>query len=197
MTNAIFHFEAPLLLSLIDFLKRLIFGTARTKPGTSPFPPGQGPARLLIMRHAEKTGDRSDPLLSEEGQARAERLATYIPQAFGPPDFLIAAKTSKKSQRPYDTLVPLSKTSGLTIMEKFDDEDVDELVAHLRGKSKYTDKSGVISWRHSDIPSLIAALGAPAGSYPEQWNPALYNLIVEIKYTAGRAPVVRQITEPF
>ena len=76
-----------MLNALFDWLKRLLSGTRRTEPGASPFAPGQGPARLLILRHAEKTGDKNDPYLSQPGQARADRLATYIPQTFGRPIF--------------------------------------------------------------------------------------------------------------
>lgn len=185
-----------MLNDLIGLLKRLLFGTPRTQPGVSPFPTGHGPARVLIMRHAEKTGDPLDPHLSPEGQRRAERLVTYVPQTFGTPDFLIAARTSKKSQRPYDTLAPIADAFGLKIKEKFDDEDVDALVEHLGANEKYFAKFGVVSWRHSDIPALIAALGAPRGSYPETWNSSVYNIIFEITFD-GASPHVRQITEPF
>ncbi|MEQ1653752.1 MAG: histidine phosphatase family protein [Hyphomicrobium sp.] len=186
-----------MLNDLIGLLKRLIFGTQRTEPGVSPFASGQGPARVLIMRHAEKTGDPLDPHLSLEGQRRAERLVTYVPQTFGTPDFLIAARTSKKSQRPYDTLAPLAHALGLNIKEKFDDEDVDALVEHLGENQKYGGKFAVISWRHSDIPALIAALGGPRGSYPETWNSSVYNVIFEVSFRDGAPPRVRQITEPF
>jgi hypothetical protein len=47
-------------------------------------------ARILLMRHAEKTGDPKDPHLSQEGYARAANLAVYIPATFGVPQFLIA-----------------------------------------------------------------------------------------------------------
>lgn len=184
-------------MNIIDWLKRLLTGTPRTEPGQSPFAPGTGPARLLILRHGEKTGDKNDPYLSQPGQARAETLAAYIPETSGKPDFLIAAKTSRKSQRPYDTLKPLAESLGLDIMEKFDDEEVDALVAHLGGKSKYAGKFGVISWRHSDIPALLEALGAPAGSYPQDWDYDEYKLMFEVRFADGRAPEVRRTIMPF
>jgi hypothetical protein len=187
-------------MNIIDWLKRLILGSitpSRPPAGTSPFSPGQGPARLLIMRHGEKTGDNSDPYLSAHGQQRAERLATYIPQQFGPPDFLIAARTSKKSQRPYDTIAPLANALGLTIKEKFDDNETDALVEHLGAIEKYAGKSGVIAWRHGNIPSLLEALGAPDGSYPQAWDDRVFNLIIEMTFSDGTAPRLRQITEPF
>jgi Histidine phosphatase superfamily (branch 1) len=183
-------------MPFIDWLKSLVLGPAVTPPGTSPFPPGSGPARLLIMRHGEKTGDKSDPHLSPAGHQRAKTLVSYLPQQFGKPDFLIAAKTSNKSQRPYETLEPLAGELKLDIMDTFDDEETQALVEHL-AKAIYAGRFGVISWRHSDIPALLGALGAPDGSYPQPWDDAVYNLIVEMTFTDGGVPRARQIIEPF
>jgi hypothetical protein len=183
-------------MQFIDWLKGLLLGPPVTPPGTSPFPAGSGPARLLIMRHGEKTGDKSDPHLSPAGHQRAKALVSYIPQQFGKPDFLVAAKTSNKSMRPYETLEPLAGQLKLDIMATFDDEDTHALVEHL-AKPLYAGKSGVISWRHSDIPALLAALGAPSGSYSQPWDAAVFNLIIEMTFADGAVPRARQIVEPF
>lgn len=177
-------------------LERL--GIARRPGGVSPFSPGSGPARLLIMRHAEKTGDKRDKDLSEAGWARAEKLATYIPQTLGRPDFLVAASNSVKSKRPKQTLEPLGKALGLGIWAELDDEEVGEMVAELASNSQWAGKFGVVSWRHSDLPRLIGALGASDGSYPDPWDSAVYDLMIEIAYdAAGKPPRVRQLTPPF
>jgi hypothetical protein len=181
---------------IVDWLKRVLFGAARTPAGVSPFATGTGPAKLLIMRHGEKTGEKRDPHLSEAGQQRAEKLVGYIPQQFGKPDFLAAATSSKRSSRPVETLEPLAAAFGLEIQDGYDDEDYDALVEELTGPA-YTRKFGVIAWRHSDIPALVAALGAPDGTYPAAWDEAVYNVIIEIVFRDGAAPKVRQITEPF
>ena len=183
--------------ALLDFLKRLVSGPPRPEPGTSPFPPGSGPARVLIMRHAEKTGKKSDPGLSTAGHERARRLASYIPQTFGTPDFLVAASTSQKSSRPVETLEPLADALSLPIIARLDDDENDALVEQLRASPQYAGRFGVIAWRHANLTALIAALGAPDGSYPSNWDDAVYNVIIEISYRDGSAPVVRQIVEPF
>ena len=64
--------------------------------------PAGAPGRILLMRHAEKTGDTSDILLSAEGAKRAARLVTYIPETFGRPDFILRG-------RPLETLDPLDR----------------------------------------------------------------------------------------
>jgi broad specificity phosphatase PhoE len=71
--------------------------------------------RILVMRHAEKSDDPTDPELTPAGRHRAESLATYIPNQFGRPDFIFAASISKHSARPYETIKPLSKAIGVPI----------------------------------------------------------------------------------
>lgn len=181
--------------ALFDWLKRILLGRPRTPPGLSPFADGSGPAKLLIMRHAEKTGDRRDPSLSQAGQQRAEKLVSYIPKQFGTPDFLFAATSSKRSRRPYETLEPLSNALTLKIDERFDDDEYDALVEYL-AKPRYAGKFGVISWRHSDLPAICAALGAPDGTFPADWPQDLYTLVIEITFRNGAA-AARQISEPF
>ncbi len=70
--------------------------------------PDGGPGRILLMRHAEKTGKTDDIYLSKEGVKRAERLVTYIPQVFGRPDFIYAAARSKRSIRSIEPVNPLA-----------------------------------------------------------------------------------------
>src|SRR5450631_4144759 len=70
--------------------------------------------RILLMRHAEKTGDPMDPHLSLDGYARAAKLADFIPATFGIPQFLIATSISKRSVRPIETLEPLSTKIGVS-----------------------------------------------------------------------------------
>lgn len=181
--------------SLFDTLKRWL--TGRPAAGTSPFPAGRGPARIVLMRHAEKTGDKSDPHLSSAGSARAEALTSYIPQTFGTPDFLFAARSSKSSRRPAETLEPLAAAIGRKISETHDDEEFDALVAELGDDPRYAGSFCVISWRHSDIPALAAALGAPDGSYPSPWPRDLYDRILDFTFSPAGPVTVRQIDKPF
>lgn len=173
----------------LRWLKGVVFGRSS---GFSPFAAGRGPVRLIVMRHAEKTGDRSDRHLSKKGQRRAEALVRYVPERFGSLGFLLAASRNPRSDRPVDTLKPLAAALGLPIIDHIDDDDASGVVAFLAGDA-VTGQAGVISWRHSDLPDLIAALGAPDGTYPDPWHDDEYDIVVEIKYRAvGFAPEVRQ-----
>ncbi len=181
-----------LIGKLAAWLKRALFGTSRPAPGASPWEAGRGPRTLIVFRHAEKTGNSKDPHLSNIGRQRAVRLAERIPAELARPDFLIAAATSKRSSRPRETIEPLAEKLGLDINEQFDDEDVDALVEELAA-DRYKGKVGVISWRHSDLPPLLAALGAADGTYPDAWPDSEYDLMIQLDYPGSAAPRARRV----
>lgn len=144
------------------------------------------------MRHAEKSGDRRDPHLSLPGRQRAERLVEYIPATFGQPQFLIAARTSSRSRRPVETLEPLAAALALEVRAKFNDSDSSALIATLRDKKRYRGRLGVISWRHSELPALLAALGASPDTFPKPWDETDYTTIIDIHYPGnGEAQATR------
>lgn len=185
------------IMGLLNWFKSLFFGRPTSLPGVSPFLPDTGPARLIVLRHAEKTGDRRDRNLSPAGHERATRLVPYVLETFGRPDFLIAAKSSDRSRRPVETIEPLATALGLEIKSKFDDDEVDALIAALGEKRAYRSKFGVISWRHSDIPCLVANLGAPADTFPGEWGESDYTTLIDINYSPGSKVTAKRLTMPF
>ncbi|MDX2259622.1 MAG: histidine phosphatase family protein, partial [Hyphomicrobiaceae bacterium] len=164
--------------------------------GASPFPPGTGPSRLIVMRHAEKSGDKRDPHLSLPGRKRAEHLVEYIPATFGQPHFLIAARTSSRSRRPVETLEPLAAALALEVRAKFDDDDVDDIVEALRDKQRHRGKLGVICWRHSELAGLVQALGAAPDAYPDPWDENDYTTIIDLTYPGNGEVTARRIRMP-
>ena len=185
------------IMGLLNWFKSLLFGAPAALPGASPFGSDSGPARLIVLRHAEKTGDRRDRNLSPAGHERAARLVPYVLETLGRPDFLVAAKSSDRSRRPVETIEPLAAAAGLEIKSKFDDDEVDALVAALGEKRAYRSKFGVISWRHSDIPGLVASLGAPADTFPGEWSESDYTTLVDISYSSGSKVTAKRLTMPF
>ncbi len=95
--------------------------------GQAPHPP----ATILIIRHAEKLTDgRLD--LSETGFKRAALLPKlFLPAGVRPdlptPQFLFATHQSKHSNRPVETITPLSEALHLPISHDIMDEDYAEL----------------------------------------------------------------------
>jgi phosphohistidine phosphatase SixA len=156
-----------------------------------------GPARLLVLRHAEKTGDLDDIHLSKAGVKRAERLASFIPDTFGRPDFLFAAARSKRSIRSIETLQPLARATGAPLRFDIEDRDFSELVSHLLADEMYHGKTVVICWHHTKLSGIAAELGAPPGTFPGAWRETVYDQIIDIDYRSGSPPRVLTITQPF
>jgi phosphohistidine phosphatase SixA len=154
------------------------------------------PQVVLVMRHAEKSGDPSDPDLTAAGEARATALADYIPQEFGAPDFIFAAALSKHSARPYETVQPLARRVGVPIDATIADQDYGVLASDLLSDADYAAKRIVVCWHHGNIPSLMHALGAASGTYPDPWDPAVFNLILKVEFPVG-GPSVTSVVEPF
>jgi hypothetical protein len=155
------------------------------------------PNEILVMRHAEKTGDLNDKELSAAGKVRAETLAGYIPERFGKPDFLFATMESKHSLRPIRTITPLSARIGVPIDATSADQDYGALALHLLSDALFDRKRVLVCWHHGNIPSLVRALGAEDGSFPDPWSPAVFNLVLRLTLSTPGRVAVEQVTEPF
>ena len=161
--------------------------------------PNGGPSRILLMRHADKPEDPYDSDLSDAGMARAEHLATYIPQTFGKPDYIIATAHSKHSNRPTETVKPLADALGIKVQHDFEDDDFEELVEEIFENVAYRGKAIIVCWHHGKLPAIAALLGAQAGSYPDPWPEDAYNIILDFQYNSnsGSPPTVARVIEPF
>jgi hypothetical protein len=148
-------------------------------------------ARILLMRHSEKTGDPMDPHLSLDGYARAAKLADFIPATFGIPQFLIATSNSKHSVRPIETLEPLSTKIGVTVDATYADQDYGALASQLLSEPRCAGALIV------NIPSMAHALRAKLGSYPDPWDADVFNQILVLSYLDDGEPKIDTLTEPF
>lgn len=184
-------------MRLFHWIKWLFARAPAALHGTSPFASGEGPTRLIVLRHSEKSGDKLDPHLSLPGRRRAEQLADYIPATFGQPQFLIAARTSNRSRRPVETLEPLAAALSLEVRAKFDDNNGIALIEALREKKSYRGKFGVICWRHSELPQLVAALGGTSPELPQRWADNDFNTIIEIYYPGSGEARATRLQMPF
>jgi hypothetical protein len=152
--------------------------------------------QVLLTRHAEKPSDPEDPNLSPVGSARAEKLPEYIRGTFGKPDFLFASAISEYSRRPWETIEPLSRACGEPIDASFADQDYEALAHGLLTKPRFENKLIIVCWHHGHIPSFAKALGAKCGSYPDPWDPEIFNLILKLAFSGGKLEV-KQFDEPF
>jgi hypothetical protein len=155
------------------------------------------PARILVMRHAEKPRDPMDPHLSDVGRVRADRLADYIPTVFGTPEFLFATALSEHSARPVETITPLSQRIGVQIDMTFADQDYSALAGEILLQSKFIGKLLLVCWHHGNIPSFMLALGAKSGGFPDRWDPQVFDLILQLDYVGLSVPNIVEVIEPF
>lgn len=155
-----------------------------------------GPKMILVMRHAEKPDDPDIPDLTPAGQTRAEKLAGFIPDQFGKPDLIFASAITRHSARPYQTVLPLSKATGVGVDATFADNDYGALTKELLSKPKYADQQVVICWHHGNIPPMMRYLDAQKSTYPNPWDHTVFNLILQVAFSSGKVNVTR-VVEPF
>ena len=155
------------------------------------------PATILLLRHAEKTGIEGDRGLSPEGEVRAERLATWVPETYGTPDVQIASSDTPKSRRPNLTIDPLARATRLPIDDTVKNEHFKELAGRLLSDPRYSRKLVVVCWHQGKLPKLAKRLGAPAGSYPEKWGRETFDRVLRLDYQGSSVPNVTKVTQPF
>ena len=155
------------------------------------------PKAVLVLRHAEKTGDPEDQSLAAAGKSRAKKLAEFIPDTFGKPDFIFASAITRHSARPYETMVPLSKTIGVPIDATVADNDYGVIAKLLRKKRRYADALVVVCWHHGQIPPMMHYFGAELESYPNPWDRDIFDLILRLKFGGRPAPAIRRFSQPF
>ena len=156
--------------------------------------PGDGatsyPARVLIIRHAEKPAVGEG--LTEAGEQRAEALPRLFkktpgrPEPLPTPDFIIAASDTKRSRRSSLTVAPLAKELGLKVNPAYANGDFAKLARDLLRDPRYAGKTVLICWHQGTIPELARKL--KAADAPANWKASAFDRVWRIDYDeAGKA----------
>ena len=145
------------------------------------------PARIILIRHAEKPPDQSDVHLSEQGQLRARALAGLLSTNLvivpdGPPTALFAAKSSRRGRtlRPYETLKPLADKLNLSIQTPFGPDEYAALASFILSTPSLDGKTVVVCWIHDNLPALAAALGVKPE--PARWKETVFDRVWVITF---------------
>ncbi len=185
---------ATLVLSLV-----LAAATAPAEARDAPAGGGLANATLLLVRHAEKPDSGSG--LTPAGEARARAYASYFRhfEVDGAPvkiAALIATADTARSTRPRLTLEPLSRATGLPVLQPFADDDVKALADQLRQGPG--GRTTLIAWHHGKLPKLLGELGAGCeGVVPEKWPAEVYDWVVVVRYGRdGAARSCKLVKEP-
>lgn len=110
---------------------------------------------VVVVRHAEKVDDSSDPLLSAAGSARAQALADALAHAG------VSALITTQYQRTRLTAAPLGERVGIvpTVVAASGRTHAEEVAARVR---ELADGGTIVVVGHSNtVPGIIRALGGP------------------------------------
>lgn len=145
------------------------------------------PALVILLRHAEKPEDESNPHLSTQGYDRANALvgffATNAVIATNPPvAALFAARPAKAngSVRCQETMSPLVQHLKLPLSTAYRAEDFKPLARHLLESTNYSGKTVVVCWPRTELIGLAKALGAVPK--PKTWKSEVYDRVWLLRF---------------
>lgn len=172
------------------------------------------PSVVMLLRHAEKPlgdgpphgvtidGTQDPESLTPRGWQRAGalvRLFVRDPSVDGgprlpTPTHLFASQVGPRSssQRPRETLLPLSERLGLPVDSRFRKEELGELVEAILA----IDGIVLVAWEHHLIPSLATMLAGDASSVPPVWPDDRYDVVWVLEDTgAGGGRGFREVPQ--
>jgi hypothetical protein len=168
--------------SLSYFLGKFILVTVLGFISTKSF---ANPARILIIRHAEKPGGMDDNL-SPRGFERAKALTSLFQRqpalaSFGLPVAIFAFKyiLGATSNRGVQTAAPLAASLHLNLDLSFVPTENAQLAQKIMETPAFNQKTVMVVWKHSEIQALAQQLGfhdAPA------WDTNVFDRIIQIDY---------------
>lgn len=157
--------------------------------------------KIMVIRHAEKPekgadgvrldGNKDPESLIVQGWERAGALAVLFNPSSGAlqnpnlavPQFLYAAKfdPTKHSQRPYETVLPLSQKLGIEVNLDFKSGDYAQMVAAALNCTGDV----LIAWQHEDIPSIGNQLTGNKTTVPQSWPGDRFDMVWVFNYTGS------------
>jgi len=148
------------------------------------------PARVVVMRHAEKPDSGNQ--LNEQGFKRAEALVGFFKTSpdmakYGAPAaiYAMAPKGEDGTLRPIQTVTPLAGSLGLSIITAYNKKHVEEMAAEIMANPAYEGHTVVISWAHDGIPDVVRALGWVDA--PDKWPGKVFDRVWILDFRDGKA----------
>ena len=143
--------------------------------------------KIMIIRHAEKPAESGAPFwvdingnqnpesLIPLGWQRAGALTVLFAPTDGKlqnpgiatPQYLYASGVAKhsNSQRPLETITPLSEKLGININSRYKKEDEADMIKDALG----CDGIVLIAWQHQDIPGIANLILGNSTTAPQTW----------------------------
>jgi hypothetical protein len=157
---------------------------------------------IMLIRHAEKpharhagvddAGEDDEQSLCVTGWCRAGALVPYFssladgthPKVVCRPHHIYAARATAmhRSTRPRDTVLPLAGALGLSVDERWSDEDsVERFAETLRN----FEVPVLVCWRHDYLPALARAI-LHVDELPDAWPSERFDLTWSIRRDGER-----------
>jgi hypothetical protein len=130
------------------------------------------PRQIIFIRHGEKEnsdGSVQDVDLSSNGYKRANELPNFfknhLPDNISKPDVIIAMKqeNSEHSNRPVETVDPLSKAFNIPIIANYKQSEINQSVEDINKFGE--DKVVLVCWEHQYLAKIAQLLGVPVNSW--------------------------------
>jgi len=157
------------------------------------------PAKVILLRHAEKPPDESNVHLSATGKERARGLVQFFTNTpalttNGLPAALFAARPLSRShsKRPAETLEPLAKHWKLHILTPYAAKEYAALAEKIFDDPVCDGKTVVICWVHDYLPQLAEAFGVKPK--PAPWKSNVFDRVWVITYR-GKEGVLNDLPQ--
>ena len=152
-----------------------IRGSARAAAVPSLFAPGLPQLSCKLDHKSEEFVGLYRPIPTK---GKAPRFAT--------PNFIFATQNSKHSNRPIETVTPLSIALNLPIDDNFTDTDAEiaEMTNAILNDFAFAGKIVLICWHHGNIPAVAKALGI---AKPPKWDGKVFDRVWQITFPKGKA----------
>lgn len=151
------------------------------------------PTKIMVIRHAEKPadsacgvdsdGNQNSESLTVEGWQRAGALVCFFAPTHGTlqnselatPQFLYASDIGhhSKSERPQETITPLSAEMSLQINTNYLKDDYKSMVKNARS----CDGIVLICWEHQDIPGIANEILGNTTTAPQKWPGCRFDVV--------------------
>jgi broad specificity phosphatase PhoE len=142
---------------------------------------GAPPKQVYLIRHGEKSGDKSDIHLNARGRERAAALVTLFRERLETPQALFASRRSAHSDREMETLMPLAAALHLKIDNRYADEEYPALAKDVL--AHYGGKTVLVCWHHGNLPALAGALGVK--NAPSPWPEQQFDRVWRVRFEGG------------
>lgn len=160
------------------------------------------PHKIVLIRHAEKPDDDSDPNLSQQGYKRASAFIKYFNATHGLFDkpvafFAMGSRLDPTPKQPSDvrtvktlrsiqTVQPSADWHHVPIYKQFIKERPDILLQFVAENNDFDKKTIVICWEHDEInDTFLPKLGLPEKYRPDKWPGSVYDMNYVLTFKAG------------